>query len=519
MTNFKLLLDRWIATISTISFLLIIIATLSPFDFSFDDEFSLQLIGTRFRHVHSIDDWLANIVLFLPLGFSLTRFLEKIGFNKSAQLLSVFIFSFSLSTTVETLQVLLPSRVPSSIDIYANCVGAFLGFLCFSHWGYTVIDRTLVPIQLFIQLRLASLPIQNLTTIILGYILITFFVTVNLQSVTSLSNWTQIYPLFLGGNGQTMSRSWQGYISEFSIAERAISEEEVAKAFSDKSLSSVVDRSLVASYHLTEYSQSYPDKTQKSPNLIWQGETSQNASKVGVFLDDDHWLETEAPVASINRSLRKSSQFTFNIILATTDTKITGMVPIISLSSLDTDRHNFAIVQNGANLVFRLRTSATGNQGTRPELIVPNVFLDTEFHHVIVTYGDSILRVYIDTAQNVSSFELNPGIVLFQKMLPLDRLNNVGLVVSKFLYYGFLFIPLGNLIGLIVTFTQRRLIYRIVLTVEAVLLSPLLLELLLAFKRGKNVDLESVLLGAMIVFSATIMTCILSCVPVRRLSL
>lgn len=515
MTDFKLLVYRWMAAIGLFILLLIIVLTLAPFNFLFADTISPQFIINNFRHASSLDDWLANILLYFPLGFSLACFFSKVVFSKLTKSMIILVLCFGLSATVEILQVFLPSRVPSSIDIYANCLGSFLGVLCFDRWGYTVIDHTLLPIYLFIRIRLASLPIQNLMLILIGYISVAFFLSVHLQTATNLNNWTQIYPLLLGGNSLSSMSSWQGYISEVSIAERAISEQEVVKAFSEKSLSSIVDKSLITSYQLTPYKKSYSDQVGTSPKLIWRGSLSQPATPMGAHLNANQWLVTEEPVSLINQKLRKSSQFTFDITLATADIQQVGPVPIIGLSTLETDRRNFGIAQNRTNLVIWLRTSVTGSRGVKPELIIPDVFTDTTLHHLVIAYEGSILHIYVDQPHNVFSFELNPGVVLFQKMLPLDRLSNAGLAVSKALYYAFLFIPLGVFIGLIVTFTRRRFIYRMLLVLNGALLAPYLLEVLLTFKNSQPFDRLTVLLGAITTICAMIITCMLNRVPDR----
>jgi len=66
-----------------------------------------------------------------------------------------------------------------------------------------------------------------------------------LANAANLRNWDSTFPLLW----QRADRrpAWQGYVSEFYI-DRAISEEEVGRAFSDKSFFCSIGDSLVADY-------------------------------------------------------------------------------------------------------------------------------------------------------------------------------------------------------------------------------------------------------------------------------
>lgn len=127
---------RTFIKISTIIYILVILlATTFPYDFSFD---LISSLGRRasnivdvFQNSTDFFDQSLNILLFLPFGFLRYWYC----FIKKAPLILGFFYallhSFSLSCSVETLQLLLPSRVPTLFDIFTNTLGGFIGALLF----------------------------------------------------------------------------------------------------------------------------------------------------------------------------------------------------------------------------------------------------------------------------------------------------------------------------------------------------------------------------------------------------
>lgn len=77
------------------------------------------------------NDFLNNVLLFLPLGFGLACLAQAGALGRPTQLLMVLIIGSGLSFSIEVLQVFSPSRFPSLSDVLANTLGALLGFLAF----------------------------------------------------------------------------------------------------------------------------------------------------------------------------------------------------------------------------------------------------------------------------------------------------------------------------------------------------------------------------------------------------
>ncbi|MGH8001532.1 MAG: VanZ family protein [Brasilonema sp.] len=116
------------------SILVVLVATLYPFNFSFPDSLSLQLIIASFDNTSSFGDLVNNILLFMPLGFGFTALLQRKMMKLMSKLLIVILISAGLSSIVEILQVFLPSRTPTPADIVNNTIGGLVGIICFYLW-------------------------------------------------------------------------------------------------------------------------------------------------------------------------------------------------------------------------------------------------------------------------------------------------------------------------------------------------------------------------------------------------
>ncbi|PKO90320.1 MAG: teicoplanin resistance protein VanZ [Betaproteobacteria bacterium HGW-Betaproteobacteria-10] len=71
-------------------------------------------------------DLLANVAVYLPLGFFLTLALKGLPGRFSPLVLAVLLAA-GVSFSMETLQNWLPSRVPSNLDLACNTLGGLLG--------------------------------------------------------------------------------------------------------------------------------------------------------------------------------------------------------------------------------------------------------------------------------------------------------------------------------------------------------------------------------------------------------
>ncbi len=458
------------------SILLILVATLFPFNFTLEDKLSLSAIIGRFKQTTTfLSDQIKNVFLFLPLGFGLMCWLQRTRIGTIAKLATVVFISFNLSLLVEILQVFLPSREPTFADIFNNTFSGLLGCLCFYFWNFKIINN----ISILLDKNRKNFSSKQLTAIFAIYIALAFLIPIPWQSITNLSNWNLDYPLLLG-NEKSGNRPWQGFISEAYIADRAISKEEVAKVFADKNGLNSIGRNLIAHYQLNDVN-NYSDRTGNLPDLIWRGQPASNYDKRGVFLSEHHWLETADSAQLINQRIREANQFTIGATVASANVKQDGPARIISLSSSTTDR-NFTLGQQDSHLVVRLRSPVNGENAAYMMNYVFDVFTDTKPHQILITYASSVLEVYVDKLQNSHYFN-------FLEIIPKP---------DKILFYGIMFVPLGILLKIITTLSQTRFVFY-PFVYSGILLPAAIVEIILARDTNRTIDLANILLGILMI--------------------
>ena len=486
--------EQGVSGIFICSFLIVILVTLFPFNF-FIKDVSLDVIAKSFHHPSYLEDVLANILLFFPFGFGLAGISQRRQLKGIAALILILAASASFSFLIEALQAFLPSRSSTLTDIQANTLGGFLGFLAF---------------QLFSLLFLGELnkyfSLKKLSAIFISYATIAFIASLALLNYNNLSNWDESFPLLVG-NEQVGDRPWNGYVSCLAIADRMIAKQEVEQILSGFLPSDAIGDSLVAFYQL-EGKNSYRDRAGNLTELAWHKQPLKAQDQKGIVLTSSHWLETVTAATSLTEKLRKTSQFSLITKLATAEQTQTGPARIISLSR-DGYHRNFTLGQEGNDLVFRLRTPITSENGTKPEIIVPNVFKDTKLHHLIVTYNGSELRFYIDQLKDVYSIDLNPSIAFFQYISLLNndwsvRLNHSFIKPYKFFYYGVIFIPLGIILGAIAVISKADFVSLNLFICGVILLSSCTFEGILAKTIGRTMLMENILLS-IIIMSASVL--------------
>ena len=123
-------LGAWLAYIT-----FVVYGSLLPFDFQ---PYALDAAIEAFRHIpflklgiESRADWVANGVLYVPVGLLTVKLLINV-FNGHARPLAVVLaiaFSTALAIAVEFTQLFFPPRTVSQNDLMAECIGAVIGAL------------------------------------------------------------------------------------------------------------------------------------------------------------------------------------------------------------------------------------------------------------------------------------------------------------------------------------------------------------------------------------------------------
>lgn len=463
-----------------ITILIVIIATLYPFNFLLPNQFSISYFLTSFNNSSSFQDQVNNVLLFMPLGFYCANFLHKLKVKVGLQIIIVFLFSAGLSSTVEILQIFLPSRTPTPADIFNNTFGGCLGFLSFYLWNYPSFSNTVTQMKSS-NSRASN---QKITGFVLAYMFIILLVSFFWQSRINLSNWDLNYPLLLGNEFKD-NRNWQGSISEVYFMDRAITNDEAQKGLNDSDYFNRIGNSLLANYQLNGKC-CYPDKTRNSPELVWQGNPKNRQEGKEIVLNSSQWLKTAGSVKNISQRISQKSEFTLATTLRSDNNEQANYARIISISA-DSLRRNFTISQQKNSLDIRLRTPITGENGSDIKLRITHVFTDNKFKKIIITYSRGIVQVYIDRIQRYYSFNLLELIPLRQKLFS----------------YAMIFIPLGAGLAIINLFIKNRMILSKVLLVSGIFFPSILLEVILISETPKTLSWKNIFLG--ILFTAVTM--------------
>ena len=458
----------WTSLAASLFFLLVIFSfTLYPLNFSIES--SSSIYHAFLNQSSHPNDWIRNLFLFVPYGLCLTLCIRQKAKNKAFIFLFIFFVSFATSLTVETLQLFLPSRSTTLTDILMNTLGGCLG--C----GLTFI--------LFNKAKQFSSP-HYLSFILAGYFIGVFSLLLVFQNALTLSNWNTRFPLLVGNEGSG-DRPWEGSVSRLVITCKAASQEDVETIFSGSFRDATSIGEVLGDYQFWG-SGPYRDRSEMSPELIWKAPQISTSEGKTALVGPKNWLTTKSAAEMVNQTLIKTSEFTLYTKIATSDPTQTGPARIISISS-DIHNRNLTLAQQGDQLVFRLRTPITGNNGHLMNLVVPSVFLDNQQHQIIITYRKGVIKAYIDATTKDYSVELSPDKAIFRYLLPLERVTipiqgfNIQKAIEfscQFLFYGLVFIPSGFVLGLILsTLSKHSLIYNLICLVVPVL-PPLILEFL-----------------------------------------
>jgi VanZ family protein len=108
-------------------------------------------------------DLLANIAVYLPLGFCLTLALSGVPGRFTAMVLATLLAA-GVSFGLESVQTWLPSRVPSNLDLACNTIGGLLGAL----WAQSVGPRVFARIAALEHRLIAPIPHAELGLTLLG---------------------------------------------------------------------------------------------------------------------------------------------------------------------------------------------------------------------------------------------------------------------------------------------------------------------------------------------------------------
>jgi glycopeptide antibiotics resistance protein len=387
--------------------------TLFPFDFHVPAGRTLRSTLASFDTTtdasYVYEDLPLNVLLFAPLGFGVAALLVARRGRRASRVAAVALAgaaAFAVSGLAEFVQGFSLARFPSAADLLANTVGGAVGAVVFAVAGEPILQRGTAAAR-WIGRRMTA------TRLALGcavYVVVLTGLLVWSPAATELRGWDPEYHLLVG-NEESGDRPWDGTIEQLHVLDRSIADDVVGQ------WRTAGPAALDAGTQVVRHD--FAGGGAAFPELRWQGEGGGEATTgaAGARLGPDAWMRSPAAAADVSAALASTSQFTVLLRAATADVGQGGPARLVSISAGVFDR-NVTIGQQGADLVLRLRMPLTGSDGSDPEMVVPDVFVDEDVHDIVVRYDGSTVRVGVDGAARSGSFELAPEAVVLLGSYP-----------------------------------------------------------------------------------------------------
>ena len=446
------------------SLITIILVTVYPFNFLYPISRSRSQILASFYYTTTIKDYVRNILLFIPWGIALARFTSTKTHNCGRVILISFFASAIISSNIELIQILLPTRTSSFSDIFCNTLGGILGSSLYC-WrkDFAALIKAIVRND-YRQINLSFVLI-----VILIYSSIVSIAIAIFMANINFSNWAEDRYLAVGGE-VTGQIHWTGYITSLHICDRALNKTEINTAFDRTHTFFSRLPSLVTSLILLDEQEFYPNLVRESPDFVWQSSSNSITTDSSpiinvrdsqidrrihqekrVLFKPERNLISEYPVTELNQRIKKSQEFSLSIILASNLAKQPSPSRRIVSIANDIYAPNLLLAQSGKDLIFRLRTPTTSTIANQPFFIIPNVFNDLKLHQIIITFARHKLAFYIDSIEDKYTFDFKPSThlklysPLFFKQWNVN-LARYSLLKSKIIFYSLILSPLAILI-------------------------------------------------------------------------
>lgn len=395
LPNHQLNLLGWL--LLPLATLLIIHLTLEPYNFAlgaiwFATEPS-ALWRTFLSGKSGALDVINNYVLFMPLGFSIACILRRAPWFVG--MLAALVAGALLSLSVELLQLFLPERTSTIIDVRSNSIGSMLGWGTWLLAALWLRSRRTLKIWLGLYLGLALLAV----------------VLVPVDS--RLADWDRSYTLNVG-NEQSGDRPWKGTVSRLLIVDRAIDGDEAHVALTgEEGTPPLSAGALLADY--APFAGGLVDRTGQQQELRPRPAPAETT-----------WLATAEATLPLTERIARTSQFTVAATVTSASPSQFGPARIVSLSGGIAER-NLTLGQQGDDLIIRLRNPLTGVNGTWPELRASDVFATMAQRQLVVTYDGSQLRLFVDGDEYPISLRFTRAWALVQYILPPEILSKLSM--------------------------------------------------------------------------------------------
>ena len=370
---------RWVVLVGLLALAGIILSRLAWFDFTWEGRIPLERVTWQPLTIRDVP---INVLLFVPLGFGLAGWRARRANGRQARSAGpVLLISLALSVALEAAQLWLPERVPSAADVIANGLGALAGYGLFRAWemGFgNALGRYATRRNLLIGLGL--------------YVLGAALLTAYLNHSARLDNWDMTFPLVVG-NEAVGKRQWSGRVEVLQLA---------------AGLRDTPD--FTARYDFTGEAPFANTSATAAPALRWREGPATAQAGPGVKIGQGEWLATEESYSGFSDVTRRFNAFAIQAVVSSADPAQRGPARIVSVSA-DAEQRNITLGQERDALIIRLRTPAGGENGQKPEVLVPGVFVDGRPRDITVQYDAPMLRVRVDGKSYALSYA--PGLAFF----------------------------------------------------------------------------------------------------------
>jgi VanZ like family len=434
----------------------------------------------------------SNVLLFVPLGALLYRIGRRRVGQERHMLMLCGVAGLLLSLTIEFLQIFLPPRSPTVMDVVANSAGALFGAIGSRQWGTSVGSWLVAGRKRWSRAQLTyALVVVSVCGLMLAGLL---------QRQTRLDGWSREYPLQVGNEG-TGYRDWKGRLFDFEITDAAATAAAVER-FAHGNVGALPG-DVIARYEFNG-SAPYHDGAGKLPDLNWTAPI-EASREIGVLLPGSPWLHTDAPITVLADRLVATNAFSVRVACANDLVDQTGPARIVS-NSVDFSRRNLTIAQAGEDLIVRIRTPHTGRNGSRPELDVPQVFTEHGLRRdILVSYDGATLRAAVAGSGEVHQIALRPGSILAREIATSLHIQTDEHLPLDAMFFGLM----SAAPALLIAWLRPAIRERLFVGIGWLVLFALLFEATLVLVSGKEVSWAAV--GTNLLVGLSIMSvCVLA---------
>jgi hypothetical protein len=438
-------------------------------------------------------DVVRNVLLFVPVGIALARSAGPAVRVVRASLVACG-FALVLAYALEVVQGFMPSRFPSLADVLANAAGATLGSLLASMWQH---ERAW---------RAAAVYVVGMCAL-----------AVPLHLATRLNTWDAGFPLLIG-NEATGGRHWAGRVLELCFADRMVDRSLFIRAGAHASCAIIPPLSRVGSYRprtgeplrfdgeplpFDREPLRFVDGSGTLPDLTSQAWRARRLTRSPGDASSNNWWSSVEAGTILTRRIMRTSEFSVLALFEPHGRDQTGPARIVSLSA-DGNTRNFTLGQDGPDLVARLRTQVTNENGTARELRVVGAVAIPGRHWALFTYDGATQCLTVDAAAP-ACISLTPGVAA---AAALDSFTPWGppsggprslaargpVWAWNAIYYAALFVPLGALLA---SRTAARPPLALALILASLVAAAAALELVSALIPGRAVNAGAILASAL----------------------